>query len=252
MKSKFIFLKLVLLSLLFASCTENLNVTPTSVISNESFWKTQDDANGGVYGMYVYLRTQSSRNMFLWGEARGETMGSGIQGLDGRDPFYLNQLDATTSGPDWQGMYTIVHHANLVLKNVPNISFTSEAAKNKILAQAYAMRAFVYFSMVRTWGELPIVTEPTVQFDPASIQKERSSVADVFKLIKDDIDKGLALFPDNTFPTGRNIWSKPALNALKGDVYLWTAKKTRRWQCRFDKGFGGSQPSQNLRRNFVG
>ncbi|MFN3379523.1 MAG: RagB/SusD family nutrient uptake outer membrane protein, partial [Runella zeae] len=66
---------------------------------------------------------------------------------------------------------------------------------------------------------------PTVQFDPASIQKERSSVADVFKLIKDDIDKGIALFPDNTFPTGRNVWSKPALNALKGDVYLWTAKK---------------------------
>lgn len=225
MKSKSIFLKLALLSLLFTACTENLNVTPTSVISNESFWKTQDDANGGVYGMYVYLRTQASRNMFLWGEARSETMSSGTQGLDGRDPFYLNQLDATTSGPDWQGMYTIVHHANLVLKNVPNISFTSEAAKNKILAQAYAMRAFVYFSMVRTWGELPIVTEPTVQFDPASIQKERSSVADVFKLIKDDIDKGIALFPDNTFPTGRNVWSKPALNALKGDVYLWTAKK---------------------------
>ncbi|PKK37435.1 RagB/SusD family nutrient uptake outer membrane protein [Siphonobacter sp. SORGH_AS_0500] len=225
MKKQLRFLYITLLGVIITSCTENLELQPTSVISNASFWKTQDDATGGIYGMYVNLRAQASKNLFLWGEARSETVGAGVQGLDGRDLFYLNQLDATNSGPDWQGMYTVIHHANLIIKYVPGISFTSEATKNNILAQAYAMRAYVYFCMVRTWGELPLVTEPTENFDPTSIQRERSSVANVFTLIKSDLDKSLALFSNNTFPTGRNVWSKPALNALKGDVYLWTAKK---------------------------
>jgi hypothetical protein len=122
-------------------------------------------------------------------------------------------------------MYSTLHSANLILKYVPGISFSSEARKNSVLAQAYTMRAFLYFIMTRTWGDLAIVTEPTEGYDPGTIFKERSSQADVFALIKDDIDKALQLFPDNSYPSGRNIWSKPAANALKGDVYLWTAKE---------------------------
>ena len=53
----------------------------------------------------------------------------------------------------------------------------------------------------------------------------RAPEADIYKLIKEDLDKALQLFPDNVFVTGRNKWSKPAANALKGDVYLWTAKR---------------------------
>lgn len=211
-------------NLLLSACTQNLELLPTSVIGNASFWKTEDDARGGMYGMFVNLRTQAGRNLFLWGEGRSETVGAGVQGLDGRERYYLNTLDATTAGPEWQGMYTIVHQANLLLKYVPGITFTTEASRNEILAQAYAMRAFVYFTMTKTWGDLPLVTEPTEGFTSESIQKERTSRENIFKQIKDDIDKAMALFPGNSIPAGRYVWSKPSLNALKADVYLWTGK----------------------------
>ncbi|CAG5018610.1 SusD-like protein P38 [Dyadobacter sp. CECT 9275] len=212
-------------NLALTSCTDNLELKPTSVISNASFWKTEDDAKGGTYGMYVTLRAQASKNLFLWGEGRSETVGSGVQGLDGRERYYLNTLDPTTPGPEWQGMYTVIHQCNLLLKYVPNITFTSEAVKNDMLAQAYTMRAYVYFTMTKTWGDLPLVLEPTEGFTPESIQKERTASADIFKQIKADIDKAIQLFPANTIPTGRFVWSKPSANALKGDVYLWTGKR---------------------------
>ncbi|MDQ6481010.1 RagB/SusD family nutrient uptake outer membrane protein [Dyadobacter sp. LHD-138] len=236
--SKYLNLKIAVLAIFMVSCSDNLDLKPTSVISNASFWKTEDNATGGLNGMYVNLRAQATKNLFLLGEARSETVGSGVQGLDGRDAYYLNQLNATNAGPNWQGMYTIVHHANLILKYVPDIPFSSEASKNNILAQAYAMRAYVYFCMVKTWGALPIVTEPTEDFSPEAIQKERAPVESVFALIKKDIDAAKDLFSNNSFAAGRNMWSKPALNALKGEVYLWTAKRLAGGQADFAVALG--------------
>src|SRR5690606_1171719 len=49
--------------------------------------------------------------------------------------------------------------------------------------------------------------------------------SEVLAFIKNDLEQALALFPDNNYPEGRNIFSRPAANALKGEVYLWTGKK---------------------------
>ena len=35
------------------SCSKTLDVDPTSVITTNSFWKTEDDANGALRGMYI-------------------------------------------------------------------------------------------------------------------------------------------------------------------------------------------------------
>ncbi|HBE41281.1 MAG TPA: RagB/SusD family nutrient uptake outer membrane protein [Bacteroidales bacterium] len=215
---------IVILSLI--SCTDNLNLSPISQISNASFWTSDNDANGALYGMYVQMRAEASERLFLWGEARSEIWTQNF----GMDPsvalqVFLNSLSKSNPGPDWTGMYTTMHSANLILKYVPGISFASESQKKSILAQAHAMRAFLYFTMAKTWGDIVLVTEPTEGYDPNTIFKERSSQTEVFTLIKKDIDDALSLFPDNNFPSGRNIWSKPAVNAMKGDVYLWTAKR---------------------------
>ena len=125
----------------------------------------------------------------------------------------------------WQGMYTVLHDANLILKYVPDINFASENEKNTILAQAYTMRAFLYFIMTKTWGDLPLTTEPFESYSPEILQRERSSQEEVIRLIKSDLDAALRLFPDNRL-FARNYWTKPATLALKADVYLWTAKRS--------------------------
>ena len=224
MKTRHYLLVVLLVFFAGSSCTNDLNLTPISQISTNSFWKTEADAQGGLYGMYARLRSQAQSNLFIWGEGRSEVFDFGIEGAANFQRYFQNTLDRTFAGPDWLGMYTIVHDANLILKYVPGITFTNENEKNNILAQAYAMRAFSYFVMVRTWGDVPLVTDPTEGYNAQTNQKTRSPRAEVFALIKKDIEEALKLFPNNTFPTGRSIWSKPAVNALKGEVYLWTGK----------------------------
>lgn len=210
--------------LLFAfACTDDLNVEPTSVITTNSFWKSQNDAEGALIGMYVELRNMA-QSLFMIGEQRGEIYAPGAFG-EGTFILHRNQMNPDTPGhDDWSGFYRVVNAANLILKYVPGIPFSSEERKNEILAQAHTMRAFVYFVMTRTWGDLVIRTEPIEGFGADVTQRERSPQTEVFQMIKEDIESALALYPDNDFSTGRAVWSKPATNALKGDVYLWTGK----------------------------
>jgi starch-binding outer membrane protein, SusD/RagB family len=206
------------------SCTEDLNLEPVSQISSASYWKTENDANGAVYGMYARFRPQTG-NMFLWGELRSNDFGPSVGGEPiNHGPLYRNDLNASSPLPTWLGLYTVIHDANLILKYVPSIPFSSEANKNNILAQAYAMRAFCYFVMARTWGGVPLVDTPTEGYSESS-QRERASVQDIFAFIKKDLDAALSLFPNNNYQTGRFTWSKPAANAVKADVYLWTGKR---------------------------
>lgn len=207
------------------SCSDQLDVNPTSVITTNSFWETEGDAQGALVGMYVNLRTVAGRDLYYLGEARSDVLAMGTVGEGGWAKYYNQTLIPEDAGPSWQSFYTLVNSANLILKYVPEIEFTSEDRKNDILAQAYTMRAFTYFVMTKTWGRLPLRTEPIEGYDAETTQKERVSEEEVFELIKQDIDQALQLFPDNEFDEGRNMWSRPAANALKADVYLWTAKR---------------------------
>lgn len=214
------------------SCTKTIDVSPTSVITTSSFWKTEDDAKGALNGMYVDLRS-TSEAIFMTGDERSEIYEGGVYG-GGTYTLYNNAMTADAPGhPDWYGYYKAINSANLILKYVPNITFKSDDQKNSILAQAYTMRAFIYFTMSKTWGDLVLRTDPTESASAEVTQKARSPKDEVFKLIKADIDKAIQLFPDNGFSGGRSVWSKAAANALKADVYLWTAKTMNGGQTDF-------------------
>ena len=220
---------------MFGSCSDLLNVDPTSVITTESFWKTENDAQGALIGMYVDLRTLSTNDLFRFGEARGDVITLGTVGEGGWSKYYYNTLQPSDAGPSWQGCYKLIHSANLIIKYVPNIAFASETRKNTLLAEAYSMRAFLYFVMARTWGDLPLRTDPTESSDANVTQIERTSVNEIFTLIKSDINQALQLFPDNSFPEGRFQWSKPAVNALKAEVHLWTGKQMNGGESDFNE-----------------
>lgn len=211
------------LALVFG-CDRHLNLTPVSYITGSSFFKTEDDAEGAINGLYVQMRNDAALNYFIWGEARSEMMESALAGTLGYDRYYKNSLSVTHAGPQWNNLYSLINQCNLALKYIPQIAFSNENEKNDLLAQAYTMRAYAYYTLVRLFGGVPKRTEPFESYDPAKVQLPRTPEEDIFTFIKDDISKAEGLFHDNTIPSGRCKWSYPALMAFKGDVYLWTAK----------------------------
>jgi hypothetical protein len=213
----------------FISCKKAIETEPISVITAGSFWKKQDDVAGGLKGMYLQLRGSSfsagaTNDLFFLGEGRSEVLTSASSGTTGLDKYYNNTLNVSNPGPNWIQFYSTINAANLIIKYAQTIDFDTKDTKNSALAQAYTMRAFVYFVLARSWGGVPVRTEPTESYDPATIQIARSPVEDVFKLIKEDLDKAIVLYPNNTIDANRTAWNKPAASALKGEVYLWTGK----------------------------
>ena len=222
-----------------------LDVDPTSVITADSFWKTESDAEGGLAGMYVFLRDNTTDNMFIWGEMRSETLESEAIVGDNYKKYRDNDLSASF-GPTWEKFYATVNAANLLLTKVPEIPFTDESKRNLILAQAHAMRAFVYFTMVKIWGGVPLRTEAMEGYDPAKVQKARATEEELFTFIKNDIEDALGLFPSTAFETGRNHWSKAATYALKADVYLWTARRKNGGETDYRAALGACEEVQKI------
>jgi hypothetical protein len=67
-------------------------------------------------------------------------------------------LNGTNFGSAWGTAFTCVNTINGVLKFGQSIDLP-DATKKQYLAQAKFLRAFWYFYLVQTWGDVPLHTE---------------------------------------------------------------------------------------------
>src|SRR5699024_10144460 len=77
------------------------------------------------------------------------------------------------------------------------ITFSSEADKNKLLAEAYFIRSHTYFSLLRIWGEVPLEIVPTES--DAKEMLPRSSVDEVMSQVLADVSQGIE-FSQKEYP----------------------------------------------------
>lgn len=216
---------IIISSLIFlGSCTEQLELSSPSQLTASGYWDSETGARSAHSGLYGNLR---SANNTFWalGELRSDIWG----GLTFESPSSVNFIEsnitaATAPYGGWAGLYSNIHVLNDFILNVPSINFQNENSKKHMMGQAYGLRALYYYTLIKTWGEVPIITEPLFEIDPNTLDMPRSSQTDVMNLIKSDIEASLNSFGnDNSMFNGSNVyWSKAATLALKGDVFLWS------------------------------
>ena len=118
----------------------------------------------------------------------------------------------------------LIYNINNVIDVLPK-SPVQDPNKSKWLAEMYGIRAYVYYTMLKTWGAVPLTTVPVSTINNAAeTYKKRSPADSVMLQIKSDIDKSLQLFNgNNAFPTGNRVyWNRVATLTLTGDVSLWS------------------------------
>ena len=224
--------KIILLALLpvFMQCQDALNVQPRSLITAQSMWSDEGDARSGIAGLMNQFRsTFNGRDYLFWFELRSGfwqfgTSGGGATGDNWRDLFNNTLAASSSPGTNWSSIYQTINAANLAIKYIPDISFTAEQEKSRLLSQAYFVRAFSYFALVRIFGDVPVVLSGFESIDDENITPARQPVTEVFAQIKSDLSVGLGLTNPGD-PLSRVLPSRAALNMLKADVYLWTAKR---------------------------
>ncbi len=220
------YIVLIVALLVLGAC--ELDLKPESSLTYDEFWESEEAVLAAHTGIYAKYRDYCY-TLWAMGTLRSDNWG----GITIESPFETdlidNNINATNVPFDkWANFYALIHYLNDFLKNAPNVKFRDENVKNILLGQVYGIRAYVYYTMLKAWGEVPIVTEPLKEgaVDLQTLKKPRSSKEEVMQQIKSDIAKSLELFgSDNSLYGNKNIyWSKAATLTLKGDVCLWSGQ----------------------------
>lgn len=230
------FLRMSLLSVVIVgslvSCKKQLEeVVPQDAISTQ-LALTDANATQTLYiGVYARLRTYNSV-LFNLGEMRSDIWADGLftESADATSQqLYTHNISAlNVPYTNWANFYNLIYNINNVIAVLPQSPVT-DPDRSRWLAEMYGLRAYVYYTMLKTWGGVPLTTEPVSTINNAGeTYKQRSSPEAVISQIKSDIEKSLQLFGSaNTMPPGNRVfWKRIATLTLKGDVYIWSGTNT--------------------------
>ncbi len=144
-------------------------------------------------------------------------------GTDGEFDAFRNfsQGNATLGVTNtWNSLYTVIAQANALIKNLPTAAPASVpgAVVNNAIGEARLMRAAAYFYLVRLFGNVPIITDPT-EFVGTFQTVPTNPVTDVYKFIVLDLQFAEANCTAGVASTGHV--SSASASGLLAKVYLY-------------------------------
>lgn len=120
----------------------------------------------------------------------------------------------------WNGPYSVIAQANLVLDKVPGIQMDN-VKKNQVLGEAQFLRAWSYFYLVRLYGAVPLLTTSILSASDEKVYANRTSIDSVYAQIVADLQAAEGAGLPNTDASGRA--SLGAVKSLLAEVYLTMA-----------------------------
>ncbi|MGB3065802.1 RagB/SusD family nutrient uptake outer membrane protein [Sphingobacterium thalpophilum] len=243
---KRIMLKYKLVMLLIAvfclgSCKKFLVEEPVNSTFAEAYWKSAGDLRSALAGNYALVRNvmnsgnwNPSPRYFMYGDAIAKNyftiqyVGDGLEGIQDGDFTFQYNLQYFA---DWTNFYKAITMSNIIINRTPKVAdelltdITNPTKfKNEVLGEAYFLRAFTYFMMLRVWGDVPLITEEYE--DPISAPElPRSPKKEVMAQIEKDATTARELLPWQYAAQGnaKVTANKGAVNALLAHFYLWKA-----------------------------
>ncbi len=99
----------------------------------------------------------------------------------------------------------------------------SQAERDRLLGEAYFLRAFYYFDLVNNFGGVPLILEPLQDFGSAFEQSKRVSESEVWEQIRSDLSEAVRLLPSSKYSSQDEPWraSLGAAIAMQAKVALF-------------------------------
>jgi hypothetical protein len=210
---------LLLVLIMATSCNkEVLEVSSTTKVSAETFWKTESDATLAIDG--VYNRLQSFTGDLLYTDvitdnAYGNYPWEGFKAIadgthDPRNPGSINWF--------WDDCWRGIGRANTFLDNIEAVEM-DEAKKLVFKGEALFLRAYFYYQLTDFYGGVPIILEAP-KLEQGTLP--RATKEAVVTQIIADLDAAAGLLPASQSQTGRATVG--AAIALKTRVLLYNEK----------------------------
>jgi starch-binding outer membrane protein, SusD/RagB family len=208
------------------SCSEWLDLQPTSGLGRDEFWKTKEDVEAVLMAGYESFSAMD-RNLFVFGEVRADLVkGDFNQGWQ-EQLLMENNIYPDNGITNWADFYKVINYCNEVIKNAPEVreidkTFT-DFQMYSLMSEAYFLRSLAYFYLVRLYKEVPLVLTPS-ESDDTDFYLPKSSEEDVLTQIVSDLEANRGYAPSGGFPTlaeNKGRASKATYDALLADIALW-------------------------------
>lgn len=210
------------------SCNKKLDTRDPNFLTPDTYFKNAEELARGTNSIYSVMRSNSlvSREWFFVHDLRGGEMKAGGSQLEAPRNQILggSAIDGSNSvmGAVWNALYTMIHRANTVIGNAAN-GDNDPTLRDRAVGEAKFLRAWAYYELASTWGDVPIYT--TVVTSPDQFQP-KSPAADVYAVAEQDLIEAAGLLQPSY--TGGDVGraTRGAANALLGKVYLQQGKYT--------------------------
>ncbi len=218
------------------ACSSFLDEEPKSKLTNVDYYKTEAQAQANVNYLYrngaIQCYTDFSHwNISTFASIPEELTGYFSNSSEGQEFIckYSRELTrqsntmilSSTMDNIWDNCYKGINVANGAIKHIPEIAM-DESTANRLIAEAKFFRAFNYFYLVKTFGDVPFYTEPYEAAE--NMELPRTETSTIYAQIEKDLNEAIEVLPAAKFTeNGFRITKYAAAMALT-DVYMYEHK----------------------------
>lgn len=234
----------VLSAFIFSGCSDDfLDTKQTESISTKDLELFNNDEGAQSFVTSIYSKFRDwNMSSFPWVGLTSIASDDGDKGSSpgdtGGDKDLLDALTYNSSTASieevFTGNYQGINRCNVALEYLPKLDKADASLRARLMGEAKFLRAFMYFTLVKTYGGVPIVDHlpsPSSEEDRV-MQLSRKSSADVYAFIIKDLTDAIAALPTKASyaPAEKARASKGAAHALLAKVYLYQ----KEWQKALD------------------
>ena len=211
------------------ACSKFTDVNlPSSQLSTGAVFEDKATANAAITDIYAKIRETgllSGRNTGLsvqLGLYADELQYYGLP-TTGQANFYNNSLTALGSEITtlWTSSYNQIYAANALVEGISKSSTLQAVDKQQYMGEALFVRALLHFYLVNSFGPIPYIKTTNYQQNKVA---NRMPEAEVYALIKSDLEQSITLLPAQYNGAERVRPNKGAAQAMLARVCLYMKK----------------------------
>ena len=213
------------------SCSDFLEIAPLETIVLDKYWNEETDVENVVAGCYSAMQSKAVIDrMMAWGEFRSDNIvgGTGIENNTDLANIFKENINASNNYLKWGDFYNIINRCNTVLYYAPSVAQKdpnyTQSELQATEAEVTAIRALMYFYLIRTFRDVPYFTEPYLD-DNQQLDLPATKFDEVLDRLISDLervkDQAVRKYPATKTYYRCGRITQDAIHALLCDLYLW-------------------------------